>query len=273
MKGYIDDECIQCDEYIKPYGLKTSPDQKYLFWYDTQQNRLFRYDIEKSQIKMALVNIKGKIGDLSVDQKTVYLSAVVISNNPENPRIISFDYELNEKERFALPEKIPERFFPPIGLMKVFRNQFYVSSLNSNTIYILNKDFTTAGKIEFKGIPKGYDVVNIWFWGESILARFRDRSGPEGPTIVRKHIFISFDREGNCRTPNLIDDKGGTGRDERLGNQTEEGYFINHLPIENIQEKILDNDPKYDKLNAKLRKMIIDSKLGDNPIIKIYWVK
>lgn len=223
---------------------------------------------------MIQVENNGLFCGIAIDKKSLYLSVVMRGDNTKSTRIISFDYNFNEKVRFNLTEKVPDRFFPPKGILKVYQNQFYLNSINSNSIYILNKDFTDAGKIEFKGLPEGYELSNLYFWGNSLVAYFRDRSiSSEGPTVVRRPITVLFDRDGKCKVPKFIDDKAGTGMEIRMGNQTEYGFLVNHWPVENILEEVKNNDPKWINLNSELRQMILSSKLGDNPVIKIYWLK
>ena len=269
------------NEYISPYDLQLSPDQKFLFWLDMRQKRVFRYSLAESTIKQ--VSIKGSINldDLAVGKDRIYICTLP-DISLENPcRVIELDYELNRTGGYLPTDHLPDRLFPSPNHLYLYLDHFYLNTLESNEILIYDKDFHLTKKISFSNLMDRQELNNIKFWGDQIIAQFQETTEPKpGTTTIYimgqnapQYLTVLFDLNGNCRSADFIDDITGLRRESRLGEQTQSGYLNNHLPIENVQKWILEKDPRADHIEPTLRKMVLDSKPDDNPVIRIYWTQ
>ena len=269
------------NEYISPYNLQLSPDQNYLFWLDKQQKRVFRYSLAESTIKQ--VTLKGTIylDDLAVSNDHLYICTLP-DISQENPcRVIELDYDLNRTGGYLPTEHLPERLIPAPNHLYIYKNQFFLNALESNEILIYDKNFRLLKKIGFSHLLDRQELNNIKFWGNQLIAQFHEtsESKPGVPIVIDlgstspQNIIVLFDLRGNCWSADFIDDMTGLGREPRLGQQTQSGYLNSHIQIENVQRWILEKDPRADKIEPTLRKMVLDSKPDDNPIIRIYWTQ
>ena len=269
------------NEYISPYELELSPDQKHLFWLDTRQKRVFRYSLKESTLKQ--VYLKGSIylHDLAVTADHIYISTLPDISQDNPCRIIELDYDLNRTGGYLPVDHIPERFFPAPNHLYFYKDHFYLNTLESNEILIYDKKFRLNRKISFSHLIDRQELNNIKFWGDEIIAEFRETSEFKPGETSRydlgwkapQYIIALFDLDGNCRSAEFIDDITGFHKEQRLGEQTQSGYLNNHMPIENVQRWILEKDPRGDHYVPELKKLVLASKPDDNPIILIYWTR
>ncbi len=269
------------NEYISPYDLQLSPDQKHLFWLDMRQKRVFRFSLDESTIKQVTLKGSTYLHDLAVTGDHIYINTLPDISQDNPCRVIELDYDLNQTGGYLPQDHLPERFFPAPNHLYFYKDHFYLNTLESNEILIYDKDFHLSRKISFSHLIDRQELNNIKFWGDEIIAEFRETSEFKPGTTVGydlgskapQYIIALFDLKGNCRSAEFIDDLTIQGREQRLGEQTQSGYLNSHVEIENVQRWILENDPRADKMDPVLQKMILDSKPDDNPIIRIYWTR
>ncbi len=277
-------------EYISISGLVVDDQEKYIFLTDNRQKRLIRYGLaDGSAISVNLNNVLNIYGLVLVDSDVfVYVIPDMEKANPCS--IIKFDQSLNITKSYMKIDDPIERIANMFGFIKYYKEQFWLSNPVLNSLDIYDSQFQLQKRITLLNRQNNEEFFDLAFSQNGLFVKLvgnilEDRKSTGEITKIYSVnlsggiLYLEQDQvpvyplNPISQSNSIVDDLCGLNGFSRPGLCSEKGYFIHHLDINFLKEKIekyrKDESRELDNIDPVLVSIIDKSGNEDNPIIRV----
>lgn len=273
-------------EYISISGLVADEDEKYVYLVDSRQKRLIRYGIKDNSARFVSLDQALTIHGIALVNKDLYVYIIPDFNQTNPCSIIQLDQELNYKNRFLPVTEVIDRRINTYGLIKYYKNEFWLSNSVLNSLDVYDGGFQLKRRYQLENRPNQEEFFSLAFFPKGfyvkLVGNIFEKGAGQGEVTRISTLDLSggslyFEKDQDPVNPynpisgsnSIVDDLSGLGGFNRPGNYTEQGYYIHHLDV----QYMIENVSKYDQIDPELMKLIEQSVEEDNPIVRVLYSK